>query len=122
MMSQNKGGKTKMEDKPIIHIVAIQCPPETDVKFNKWYNEIHIPMLLKFKGLKEVTRYKIIKKTEEYPRYLTIYKFESQNAYEAYETSPELAAALEETRETWKEKGYERKWREQYEVMKTWER
>ena len=51
-----------------------------------------------------------------------IYKFESQNAYEAYETSPELAAALEETRETWKEKGYERKWRVQYEVMKTWKR
>lgn len=108
-----------METKPIIHIVATRCQPEDEEKFNRWYDEIHIPLLLKFKGIKGVTRYKIIHETEEYPKYLTIYKFESQNAYEAYETSPELAAAREEMRETWKGGGFEIKWRVQYEPMKT---
>lgn len=111
-----------METKPIIHVVATRCWPEDEEKFNTWYDKIHIPLLLKFKGIKEVTRYKAIYETEEYPKYLTIYKFESQKAYEAYETSPELAAAREEMRETWKDGGFEIKWRVQYEPMKTWER
>ena len=111
-----------METKPVIHIVGTRCRPENEEKFNKWYDEIHIPMLLRFKGLKAVTRYKITHEAEEYPNYLAIYKFEGQEAYEAYETSPELAAAMKETRETWKEGDIQLKWRVQYEPMKTWER
>jgi len=111
-----------METKPVINIVGTRCRPEDEGKFNKWYAEVHIPMLLRFKGLKAVTRYKIINEAEEYPKYLAIYKFESQQAYEAYETSPELVAAREERDETWKERGFEVKWRVQYEPMKTWER
>ena len=117
-----KGGKTEMTDKPIILIRATQCQPEVEEKFNKWYDEIHIPLLLKFKGITEVTRYKLMNETEEYPKYLAIYKFESQSTLEAYETSPELVAALAELKETWKEGGFESKWRVQYEVMKTWKR
>lgn len=111
-----------MEDKPIINIIAIQCQPEVEEKFNKWYDEIHIPLLLKFKGIKEVTRYKIVKETEEYPTYLTIYQFESQKDYEVYETSPELADAREEMNETWKDGCYEVKWRVQYKLGKVWKR
>ncbi len=111
-----------MEVKPIIHVIATECRPEDEEKFNKWYDEIHIPLLLKFKGITEATRYRLINETEEYPKYLAIYKLESQSAFEAYETSPELVAALAELKETWKEGGFESKWRVQYEVMKTWKR
>ena len=111
-----------MEAKPIISIIAIQCQPEVEEKFNRWYDEIHIPLLLKYKGIKGATRYKIIKESEEYPTYLTIYNFESQKAYKEYETSPEFAAARKEMAETWKGGGYEVKWRVQYEPMKTWQR
>ncbi len=111
-----------METKPVINILGTRCRPEDEEKFNKWYEEVHIPLLLRFKGLRAVTRYKITGEAEEYPKYLTIYKFDSQEAYQAYETSPELAAAREEMRETWKEGGFEIKWRVQYESMKTWER
>ena len=48
-----------MADKPVINIVGTRCQPDDDAKFNKWYNEVHIPMLLKCKELKGVTRYKI---------------------------------------------------------------
>jgi len=109
-----------MENKPVINVVGMRCQPEVEEKFKKWYDEIHIPMLLKFKGLKEVNLYKILKVSEGYPEYLSISEYDNQEAFAAYETSPELAAALEETRETWKDGGWERIWRVQYETMKTW--
>ena len=111
-----------METKPIINVVATQCKPEEERKFNEWYDEIHIPMLLKFKGITEVTRYKIIGKSPEYPKYMAIYEFESQSAFEAYQTSPELAAAREEMKGTWEGQEFEIRWRVQYEPIKTWER
>ena len=109
-----------METKPIIRLVATQCQPEVEEKFNKWYDEVHIPLLFKFEGMKRVTRYKIVNKTEEYPSYLAIYEFESRQAYEEYQTSPELAAGRAEMNETWQGGGFEIKWRVQYETMKTW--
>ena len=111
-----------MKEKPMINIRAIQCQPEFDEKFNKWYEEVHIPMLFKSKEVKEVTRYKLIDGTEEDPKYLTIYKFDSLSDFEAFDTGPERAAAREEMRETWPEGGFESKWRLRYEVMKTWKR
>ena len=111
-----------MEDKSILFIVATECLPEVEEKFNKWYDEIHVPMLLKIKGLTEVTRYKVVTATGEYPKYMATYKFESPSAYEAFETGPELIAAREEIAETWKENKFEIKWRVAYEPMKTWGR
>jgi len=111
-----------MGTEPIIYVVATQCQSEAEGKFNKWYNEVHIPLLLKFKGLKEVARYRIIKEIEESPRYLAIYEFENQKDYEAFESSPQLTAAREELKESWKDGGFEIEWRAQYEAIKTWQR
>jgi hypothetical protein len=49
-----------MPGKPVINIVATRCQPVDDEKFNRWYNEVHIPMLLKYKKLLGVARYKVI--------------------------------------------------------------
>jgi len=111
-----------MENKPVINVVATQCKPEVEEKFNKWYDEVHVPLLFKFKGMKKVIRYKIVKDTGEYPTYLTTYEFESRKDSEEYAASPELAAGRKEMAETWKEGGFDIKWRVQYEVMETWRR
>lgn len=111
-----------MKSKPIINVVATQCQPEDEEKFNKWYNEVHIPMLLKFKGIKEVTRYKLINGTEEYPKYLAIYKFQNQNVFQLFQTSSEIEATREEMMETWKGEGFKIRWLVQYEPIKTWKR
>jgi len=111
-----------VETKPIINIVATQCQPEVEEAFNRWYNDIHIPMLFKFKGIKKVTRYKRLSDAEELPTYIATYEFDNQKDYEAYTTSPELAAARDEMNETWKQEGFEVKWQAQYEPIKTWER
>jgi hypothetical protein len=79
-------------------------------------------LLLKCKSLKSAARYKLLNESEDHPKYLAIYEFENRESYKEYETSPELAAALEEMKETWKQKGYESKWRIQYELIKSWQK
>ena len=109
-----------MANKSLINVVATECQPEVEEKFNKWYDEIHIPLLFKFKGMRRVTRYKLLKEAGGNPSYLAIYEFENQKAYEEYTKSAELAAGRAEMNETWKSGGFEIKSRVQYETMKTW--
>lgn len=109
-----------METKQAINLVATRCKPEDQAKFDRWMDETHIPMLLKFSGMTKVTRYKILKEFDDSPTRLVIYEFKDQKALEAYENSPELATAKEETAETWKESKFEIVWRIQFEELNTW--
>ena len=70
-----------MADEPkVINMRGIDCNPEEEERFNKWYNERHILDLLKFKGVKGVTRYEIYKVITpdmvspdvKYPKYLKL--------------------------------------------------
>lgn len=106
----------------IINMVSTECQPEVEKKFNKWYDEVHIPLLFKYKGMKKVTRYKILNKTGESPTYLCIYEFDSPSQYKSYSESKELADARAEMKETWQSGGWEIKSRVQYEEIKTWQR
>ena len=90
-------------------------------KFNKWYNEVHIPMILKYKGVKRASRYKQLGDNKESPKYLAFYEFENKEAMDALHDSPEFAAAGEEMNETWKDGGFELKWVTPYEHIQTWE-
>ena len=111
----------KMESKPVIMMVGTQCPPEVEESFNTWYNEKHIPDVLKFKGIKMATRYKIMGDNKEYPEFLAIYEFESRQAFVEYETSPVRASAGEDWLRTSKETGAEMMWRIKYEAIGTWQ-
>jgi antibiotic biosynthesis monooxygenase (ABM) superfamily enzyme len=110
-----------MASKPVINVVITECPPEVEGKFTKWYNEVHIPMLFKFKGMRRVTRYKLLKEPGGNPAFMAIYEFENRQDYEAYGKSPELAAARAEMQETWKG-GFQITSRAQYEFLKTWQK
>ena len=111
-----------MESNLVINIVATRCQPEVEAKFNKWYDEIHIPLLFKFPGMTRVTRYKTLRETEEESTYLAIYEFKDRKALAEYEKSPELIAGRAEMKETWQDKGFEITWRMQFGAIKTWER
>jgi uncharacterized protein (TIGR02118 family) len=106
----------------IFTIVASQCPPENEAKFNKWYNDVHIPLLFKFKGVKKVTRYKLMAESESCPVYLAIYEFDSKEDLEANYKSPEFAAAMAEMEQSWPGGGFDIKWAGNYAPMKTWEK
>lgn len=107
---------------PLINVVGTRCHPDDEARFNKWYDEVHIPLLFKFKGMKKVTRFKAAYEPKEYPKYLTIYEFDSKADFEAFSKSPELAAARAEMAETWKERPFEMVWRVQFEALRTWKR
>jgi hypothetical protein len=117
-----------MEPNSVIHIVGLSCRSDQEEKFNKWYNERHIPDLLKFKGVRRVTRYKILTPNRrypgypdvKYPNYLAIYEFENQEVFEAYEASRELAETKKEVSKTWAEDAFEQVWRVEYKALKTW--
>lgn len=108
--------------KKVINIRGMDCLPKVEDKFNKWYNEVHIPMLLKCKAIKAVTRLRRIGDDSSYPKYLAVYEYDSQQGYETFGEGPELAAALEEMKASWpNNEGLDFKWRVQYETIKSWE-
>ena len=111
-----------MEAKPVMHVVGTECPPEMEEKFDTWYSERHVPDLLKFKGVKRVTRYRGLHPGGEYPKFLTIYEFNNRQDFEAYYTSPERATAAEDWIKIQKELGASLKWSVQFEVIETWQR
>jgi uncharacterized protein (TIGR02118 family) len=108
-----------MADKPVINIVGTQCTPADEAKFNQWYNEVHIPMLLKYPGLKGVARYKVIDESSKQPKYIAVYRYASRKDMEGMGSSPAFAAAIKEMQESWGQK-IEITSRLQYELIKDW--
>ncbi len=111
-----------MGNNKIINIVASECIAANEVKFNKWYNDVHIPMLLKYPGLLAVTRYKLTGGDAGQAKYLAVYEFKDHASFQGFENSPELDAAKEEMGQTWKNDMFEIKYRVQYETIKAWKK
>jgi len=105
----------------IINIVTTECPPEMDAKFNKWYNEVHIPMLMKYKGIKKVTRYKTVEAPGARPKYIAVYEYDDQAALTGQFGSPEFKAVREEMEQTRKSLTFDLKGAMSCEPIKTWE-
>jgi antibiotic biosynthesis monooxygenase (ABM) superfamily enzyme len=116
-----------MTSKTVIWTVGIQCRAEDEVKFNSWYDDIHVPMLLQGDCVKKVTRFKIADHayhvgamTQTCPNYLTIYEFESQEKFDAWMNSPARAEAGDDKVKTWGDNGYELKWASLYQLTNAW--
>ncbi|MDD4859313.1 MAG: DUF4286 family protein [Dehalococcoidales bacterium] len=106
----------------VVVLGATDCMPGDDDRYNKWFNEVHIPMLMKFKGLKSVWRGKVLDRSDDQPKYVVAYQFESQRDYEDYQKSAERQSALEEMEQSKKNMPFEVKWRLPLEVFKVWEK
>jgi len=111
-----------MANNLIIQIVASESTPKKEAKFNKWYTEVHVPMLFGFKGLKQASRYQCIGGDEQSARYLAIYEFESKEAMEAFPKSPAFAAAIKDYENIKEKIGFSLKWVASYELIKSWKR
>ncbi len=83
-----------MKAKPILYLVALSFNgSQREQEFNKWYNEVHVPDVLKAPGVIGATRYEAIRAQEAQPRYLAIYELESEEAIDSFLASPELKNA-----------------------------
>lgn len=116
-----------MSSETVIWTVGIQCKTEDEVKFNAWYDDVHVPMLLKGDCVQKVTRFKLADETyhvgvttQVCPNYLTIYEFENQGKFESWMNGQARAEAGNDKTETWGENVYEVKWATRYNLINAW--
>jgi len=93
-------------------------------EYVKWLHDIHIPMLLESKQLKGAAIYKLIPeaKSPEYYEYMLVFEFDNQEGCEAYQSSPERAAAVAESETHDWRGGHTVQQKVQYKLVKSWER
>ena len=120
-----------MEQGEVVHIVGQSCRPDQEEKLTRWYEEVHIPGLLEFKGLRKAYCCQLLYdgKThpdfnkQNYPKFLNVYEFDNSQAFEEYERwLAEEATVGHDVRATWNEDPVERIWRVQYKIVKVLER
>jgi hypothetical protein len=66
-----------------VNLITTKCRLQDEERLLKWWTEIHIPLLLKFKGLKSVTRYKMVTDDKSAGYYLAAQEFGSKEDLEA---------------------------------------
>jgi len=83
-----------MSKPKFIYQLMIRCAPELEDEFNKWYNEVHMPLVMKGGMLKAANRYKVTDAIQtDMPTFTTICEFESREIFEKWLASNELAVA-----------------------------
>ena len=110
-----------MKSGQAINMVMVDCRPEVEARYNDWYNNVHIPMLLKYPGMVKATRYRLLSGPAGQARYLTVYEFRDRETMEAFPQTPECRAATEEMRATWPSGEFEIKLAAQYETIRSFE-
>ncbi len=113
-----------MTDSPVIWTVGLQCRPEDEDRFNRWYDEVHVPMLLEGGQVARVTRYRLATETYDAapgamtcPTYQTIYEFETHDRFDAWMNGEERAAAGKDKAAGRDERPYDVVWAARYDVM-----
>lgn len=115
-------GAASLGTDAVIHVVGVNGPaPEKDAEFNEWYDNTHVPWLMKTGTIAQSVRYRIMQPNKDYPAYLAVYYFENPKAFEAFSNHPERLAAIKELDEHWPN-GIGRMWWVQYQLIKGWKR
>jgi heme-degrading monooxygenase HmoA len=107
-----------MDRQRVILVVGTNPPPGKEAEFNIWYDNVHIPMLLKAPGMVRATRYQLVGEEDENPEYLAIYELEDEAGMAKFAQSPEAAAAHKQRREQWAGgPDFSISWRANYQVL-----
>ena len=84
-----------MEETKVILIVGVNnIDPDKEQEFNDFYDNIHIKEVLKTGFIKQATRYRSAPYQAAgpqvaYPKYITIYEFDSEESQQEYEANRE---------------------------------
>lgn len=107
-----------MAKQPVIYLLGSNPPPGREAEFNEWYDNVHIPMILKSPGMVRAARYELVGAGDGAPKYLAIYELEDEAAIEKFTKSRERAAARKQRDEQWsKGPDYSVVWRAHYKVL-----
>jgi heme-degrading monooxygenase HmoA len=111
-----------MPSHKLIQVVAAESSPEKDAKFEKWYTEVHIPMLFKYEGVKEINRYRLKGNDKQCSKYMTIYEFDNENDLAAFPKSQAFTDAVADFEDKKDTVGFISRWAGVYERIKSWEK
>jgi hypothetical protein len=64
----------------VLFMVRATITKEKEEEFNRWYNEEHLPQLLRFKGAVSARRYKAILGEDKY-QYLALYEIANEETF-----------------------------------------
>ncbi len=63
-----------------LQIVETRPTPGREDEFNQWYENVHVPEVLRMPGFLSGQRYRVVDpETSELPRYLAVYEIESDD-------------------------------------------
>jgi antibiotic biosynthesis monooxygenase (ABM) superfamily enzyme len=79
----------------VLFVVKATIPPDKEDAFNRWYNEEHVPDVLKFRGLVSAHRYKAIEGEDKY-QYMAVYEFQDEATYKRFAASDHLKTLVKE--------------------------
>ena len=106
----------------MIQIVASESTPEKEADFNKWYNDVHIPMLMGYKGVKQASRYQRIGDDELGAKFLAIYEFDTREEMDAFPESEAFTDAIADFEANKERVGFTMKWVASYELVRSYEK
>ncbi|HEU4379363.1 MAG TPA: DUF4286 family protein [Hyphomicrobiaceae bacterium] len=73
----------------VIFVVRANVNKDKEAAFNKWYNEEHVPQLLRYNGAVSARRYKKILGDEKY-EYMAVYEFANEAVFAGFQKSDDL--------------------------------
>ena len=97
-----------MEGKPYLWIVFMRFPAELEEEFNRWYDEVHVPLVAREGHFLSITRYRL---TDAVPsdlsKYVAVVEFRDEETFRQWLVSDARAEAAKDTADTWKGKDME---------------
>ena len=74
-----------------LFVVRATITPDKEAAFNGWYNEVHVPQVLRFNGAVCGRRYRKVMGDGSY-QYMATYEFASEAVFQKFLASDELKA------------------------------
>jgi antibiotic biosynthesis monooxygenase (ABM) superfamily enzyme len=78
-----------------ILVVRATIAKDKEAAFNKWYNEEHVPQLLRYNGAISGRRYRKILGDDKF-QYMAVYEFASKDVFRRFQDSDHFAELVKE--------------------------
>ncbi len=75
----------------VLFMVKAVIPKGKEEEFNRWYDEVHIPMVLQFNGVVSARRYKAIVGEEKF-QYVAMYEVKDEATFKRLTESDHMKA------------------------------
>jgi hypothetical protein len=73
----------------VLFVVKATVPPDKEAAFNRWYNEEHVPQVLRYPGLVSARRYRLVDGEDRYG-YMAVYELQDEATYHRFVASDHM--------------------------------